>query len=266
MKETSYELLKDVEKKQLGKNKEAKMTIYNALPRKEYEHIDLLTQEYERFPISNEETIDRGFTQFIAIVTSLKSLDPDYSSKNHVRKFLHTLPLKWRSKVTAIEEAKDVATLPLDELIGNLKVYEMVLDNDGVKGLKTVAKQKLSGSKWSSLIITQSQSEVVKNSRAYQWKERENTSPTRVEDNLIDSSPKFVLSSREVSGVILVHIDPIPPGIEKADFDLEDEIHSDSLMEEIDLFLASDESMPPGIVVEIVTRKGIFRFLKECLI
>ncbi|GKC56175.1 hypothetical protein Tco_1083773, partial [Tanacetum coccineum] len=32
MKETSYELLKDNEKKQLGKKEEAKMTIYNALP------------------------------------------------------------------------------------------------------------------------------------------------------------------------------------------------------------------------------------------
>ncbi|GJS71707.1 hypothetical protein Tco_0704548 [Tanacetum coccineum] len=160
MKEMPYELLKDVKKKQLGKNKEAKMTIYNALPRKEYERvfmcktakedwhtliityqgnsqvknckIDLLTQEYERFSILNEETIDSGFTRFNAIVTSLKSLDPDYSSKNHVRKFLCALPLKWRSKVMAIKEAKDLATLLLDELIGNLKVYKMVLDNDVV--------------------------------------------------------------------------------------------------------------------------------------
>ncbi|GKD32269.1 hypothetical protein Tco_1247778, partial [Tanacetum coccineum] len=62
--------------------------------------------------------------------TSLKSLDPDYSNKNHVRRFLRALPLKWRAKETTIEEAKDLATLPLDELIGNLKVYEMVLDND----------------------------------------------------------------------------------------------------------------------------------------
>ncbi|GKD92639.1 hypothetical protein Tco_1372476, partial [Tanacetum coccineum] len=37
-----------------------------------------------------------------------------------------------RAKVTAIEEAKDLATLPLDELIGNLKVYEMILASDGV--------------------------------------------------------------------------------------------------------------------------------------
>nr|GEZ92500.1 UBN2 domain-containing protein [Tanacetum cinerariifolium] len=146
----------------LGKNNEAKTTLYNALPRKEYERvfmcktakvvwhtltithqgnsqvknfkIDLLTQEYEKFSISNEEIIDSGFTRFNAIVTSLKSLDMDYSSKNHVRKFLRAHPLKWRAKVTAIEEAKDLATLSLDELVKILKVYEMILKNDGDNG------------------------------------------------------------------------------------------------------------------------------------
>ncbi|GKD58826.1 hypothetical protein Tco_1296335 [Tanacetum coccineum] len=122
MKETPYELLEDDQKKKLSKNNNAKMTLCNALLRKEYERvfmcktakevwhtliitqqgnsqvknckIDLLTQEYKKFSILNEETIDSGFTRFNAIVTSLKSLDPDYSSKNHVRKFLCALPLK----------------------------------------------------------------------------------------------------------------------------------------------------------------------------
>ncbi|GJX26114.1 zf-CCHC domain-containing protein [Tanacetum coccineum] len=39
MKETLYEHLKDDQKKQLGKNNEVKMTLYNALPRKEYERV-----------------------------------------------------------------------------------------------------------------------------------------------------------------------------------------------------------------------------------
>ncbi|GJU59224.1 MAK10-like protein [Tanacetum coccineum] len=77
-----------------------------------------------------------------AIVTSLKYVHPDYSSKNHVRKFLYAIPLKWRAKVTAIQEAKDLATLPLNELVGNLKVYEMILENDGVVST-TTTKQKV---------------------------------------------------------------------------------------------------------------------------
>ncbi|GKB46449.1 hypothetical protein Tco_0897202 [Tanacetum coccineum] len=92
--------------------------------------------------ISNEETIDSGFTRFNAIVTSLKYLDPDYFSKNHVRKFLLAPSLKWRAKVTAIEEAKYLATIPLDELVGNLKIYEMILENDRVVS-KTTTKDKV---------------------------------------------------------------------------------------------------------------------------
>nr|GEU34409.1 hypothetical protein [Tanacetum cinerariifolium] len=94
--------------------------------------IYLLTQQYKKFSISNEEIIDSGFTHFIAIVISLKYLDKDYSNKSHVRKLLQVLSLRWRLNVMAIEEAKDLAELPLDKLIRNLKVYEMVLRNDGI--------------------------------------------------------------------------------------------------------------------------------------
>ncbi|GJW47323.1 retrovirus-related pol polyprotein from transposon TNT 1-94 [Tanacetum coccineum] len=62
---------------------------------------------------------------FNTVITSLKALDESFSSRNHVRKFLRALPTKWRLKVTAIEETKDLSTLPLDVLIGNLKVYEV---------------------------------------------------------------------------------------------------------------------------------------------
>nr|GEV62088.1 hypothetical protein [Tanacetum cinerariifolium] len=148
MKETPYELLKDVETKQLGKNKEAKMTIYNALPRKEYERIFMCktTKEVWHTLIITHQGNSQDKNCKIDLLTqeyeSLKSLDPDYSSKNHVRKFHRALPLKWRSKVTTIKEVKDLATFPLYELIGNLKVYEIVLDNDGVASKTTKEKVK----------------------------------------------------------------------------------------------------------------------------
>ncbi|GJR84599.1 hypothetical protein Tco_0591813 [Tanacetum coccineum] len=44
------------------------------------------------------------------------------------------------AKVMAIEKAKDLATLPLYELIDNLKVYEMVLEDDGVVSKTTKEK------------------------------------------------------------------------------------------------------------------------------
>ncbi|GJY82694.1 retrovirus-related pol polyprotein from transposon TNT 1-94 [Tanacetum coccineum] len=50
--------------------------------------------------------------------------------RNHVRKSLRALPSKWRPKVTTIDESKDLSKLSLDELVGNLKVYEVVLEKD----------------------------------------------------------------------------------------------------------------------------------------
>ncbi|GJU01322.1 zf-CCHC domain-containing protein [Tanacetum coccineum] len=153
-----FEKQSDELKRRLAKNNEAKMVIYNALPRKEYERIfmcntakdiwktllithqgnnqvkdnkiDLLVQQYEQFVISEDESIDSAFARFNTIITSLKALDEGYSSKNYVRKFLRALHPKWRAKVTAIEESKDLTSLSLDELIGNLKVHEMIIKKD----------------------------------------------------------------------------------------------------------------------------------------
>ncbi|GJT29149.1 hypothetical protein Tco_0909424 [Tanacetum coccineum] len=126
-----FEEQSDDLKKKLAKNNEAKMVLYNALPKKEDERIfmcktakdiwpsllityqgnsqvkdnkiDLLVQQYEQFTILEEESIDSIF----------RALHP-----------------KWRTKVTEIEESKDLSSLALDELIGNLKVHEIVMEKD----------------------------------------------------------------------------------------------------------------------------------------
>ncbi|GJT67662.1 hypothetical protein Tco_1019142 [Tanacetum coccineum] len=146
------------------------MVLYNALPKKEYERIfmcdtaqniwdslitthqgnnqvkdnkiDLFIQKYEEFSITDDETIDCAFSRFNTIITSLKALDESFSSRNHVRKFLRALPSKWRPKVTAIEESKDLSKLSLDELVGNLIVYEVVLEKDLESAKNKKAKYK----------------------------------------------------------------------------------------------------------------------------
>nr|GEV31380.1 UBN2 domain-containing protein [Tanacetum cinerariifolium] len=122
-----FEKQSDELKKRLAKNNEAKMVIYNALPRKEYERIfmcntghkvwktllityqdnsqvkgnkiDLLVQQYEQFIISVDESINSAFTRLNIIINSLKALDEGYSSKNYVWKSLRALHPKWRAKV-----------------------------------------------------------------------------------------------------------------------------------------------------------------------
>ncbi|GJZ80746.1 hypothetical protein Tco_0645740 [Tanacetum coccineum] len=138
-------------------NNKAKMVLYNDLSKKEYERIFMcktaneiwqsflithqdnsqvkdnkidLVQQHEQFTIFEEESIDSGFSRFNTIITSLKALDEGFSSKNCVRKFFRAIHQKWRAKVTAIEELKDLSSLALDELIGNLKVHEVIMEKD----------------------------------------------------------------------------------------------------------------------------------------
>ncbi|GJV69946.1 hypothetical protein Tco_1485455 [Tanacetum coccineum] len=120
------------------------------------------------------------------------------------------------------------------------------------------------------------------------------------QDTSIISSPKIDSLLEEFSGE-LAHIDLIPPGINETDFDPEEEIRlvekllydnssprppeefnsdaviesfspspipvegSDSLMEEIDIFLAPDDSIPPGIENDDYDSEGDILFLEELL-
>ncbi|GJR64028.1 zf-CCHC domain-containing protein [Tanacetum coccineum] len=117
----SFEQQDDDLKKKLAKNNEAKMVLYNALPKKEHDIIFMCNTAkdiWQSLLITHqEESIDSGFVRFNTIITSLKALDESFSSKNYVRKFLRALHPKWRAKVTAIEESKDLSSLALDELI-----------------------------------------------------------------------------------------------------------------------------------------------------
>nr|GEX95722.1 hypothetical protein [Tanacetum cinerariifolium] len=97
------------------------------------------TEIFNEWVIGNREDMVKDIIAEINRKTvSLKALDEGFSSKNYVRKFFRALHPKWCAKVTAIEESNNLTTLPLDELIRNLKVYEEVIKKvfETVKGKK----------------------------------------------------------------------------------------------------------------------------------
>ncbi|GJV73382.1 retrovirus-related pol polyprotein from transposon TNT 1-94 [Tanacetum coccineum] len=89
-----------------------------------------LEKNMNEFSCAIRKNLSSAFARFNTIITSLKALDEGYSSKNYVRKFFRALHPKWRGKVMAIEESKGLTLLSLDELIGNLKVHEMIIKKD----------------------------------------------------------------------------------------------------------------------------------------
>jgi len=52
-------------------------------------------------------------------------LGKSFTTEELVKKILRFLPRSWETKVTAIQEAKDMKAITFDELIGNLQTYEL---------------------------------------------------------------------------------------------------------------------------------------------
>ena len=82
--------------------------------------INMLVHKYELFKMEHDESITEMFTHFTDIINNLKSLGKSYSNSDLVRKILRSLPRTWEAKVTAIQEAKDLNILPLEEILGSI--------------------------------------------------------------------------------------------------------------------------------------------------
>ena len=70
------------------------------------------------------------FTIFIDIINGLKSLGKVYTNVEMVRKFVRCLPRSWGPKVTAIEEAKYLTKMGIDELLGSLLTHEITMKSN----------------------------------------------------------------------------------------------------------------------------------------
>ncbi|XP_070045585.1 uncharacterized protein [Nicotiana tomentosiformis] len=67
---------------------------------------------------------------FTFIINAIQSIGEVIPRNKLVRKILSVLPCSCESKVNAITKAKDLQKLTIDELIGNLKTYEMKKKKD----------------------------------------------------------------------------------------------------------------------------------------
>nr|XP_016473148.1 PREDICTED: uncharacterized protein LOC107795086 [Nicotiana tabacum] len=86
----------------------------------------LLFSQYENFSMKDGETIQEIYTRFTTLTNELRSLGRILTEEERVEKILtRILPVTWESKIIAIQESNNIATLSLDELIGNLETYEL---------------------------------------------------------------------------------------------------------------------------------------------
>ncbi|XP_022866044.1 uncharacterized protein LOC111385848 [Olea europaea var. sylvestris] len=89
--------------------------------------LQMLTSRFEEIRMKDDKSFDEFYAKLNDIVNSSFDLGERIPEPKIVRKVLRSLPEKFRPKVTAIEESKDLDTIKIEELVGSLQTYELTI-------------------------------------------------------------------------------------------------------------------------------------------
>ena len=99
----------------------------------------LRTTKFENLRMMKDESIQDYHLNILDIANAFESLGEKISDGKLVRKILRSLPKRFEMKVTAIEEAQDISSLKVDELIGSLQNFKITVNNKTDKKGKGIA-------------------------------------------------------------------------------------------------------------------------------
>ncbi|KAH9768815.1 Integrase catalytic domain-containing protein [Citrus sinensis] len=120
----------EFEKRKASLNSKAMNVLFCALDKKEFHRVsscESANEIWHKLEVVYEGTNqvkESKISRFTDIVNTLGALGKTFSNSEKVKKIIRSLPKEWRQKKTAIEEAKDLNVLPIDDLIGSLISYE----------------------------------------------------------------------------------------------------------------------------------------------
>jgi hypothetical protein len=89
--------------------------------------------------MKDDESIQDFHMTLLDIANSFEALGEKVSNEKLSRKLLRSLPKRFDMKVTTIEEAHDISTMKVDELVGSLQTFEIVLNERSDKKNKSIA-------------------------------------------------------------------------------------------------------------------------------
>ena len=81
--------------------------------------------------MEEDESFDEFYAKLKDIVNLVFNLGETIPEPKVVRNVLRSLPERFHTKITAIEESKDIDSISLTELVGNLQTYELGLTRIG---------------------------------------------------------------------------------------------------------------------------------------
>ena len=111
-------------------------TTYEGTKAIKYSKLQRLTTSFKEIKMEEDKSFDEFYAKLKDIVNLVFNLGENIPEPKAVRKVLRSLLERFHAKITAIEESKDINSIPLTELVGNLQTYELGLTRIG-KGNKS---------------------------------------------------------------------------------------------------------------------------------
>ncbi|XP_012853834.1 PREDICTED: uncharacterized protein LOC105973358 [Erythranthe guttata] len=104
----------------------------------------MLATRFEDLRMEENETVSEFNSKLCDISNEAHGLGETYPEVKLVRKVLRSMPDRFAYKITAIEEASDVDSLRLEDLIGNLQTFENKLNISRMDKERKIALQSVS--------------------------------------------------------------------------------------------------------------------------
>ena len=112
--------------------------------------------------MEEDESFDGFYAKLKDMVNSTFNLRETIPKPKVVRKVLRSLPERFHAKITAIAKSKDIDSIPLTELVGNLQTYEL-----GLTRIRKGSKSKSMALKAKSNEIEESSDDEDSNMKSY---------------------------------------------------------------------------------------------------
>ncbi|KAF3646923.1 putative serine/threonine-protein kinase CTR1-like [Capsicum annuum] len=110
--ETANEAWEKLKKEYQGSDRVRQMQILN------------LKRDFESLKMQEDETIAEYFEKISLLVSKIKLVGGDFKDDRIVEKILVTIPERFESKISSLEESKDLSTISVEELISALQAQE----------------------------------------------------------------------------------------------------------------------------------------------
>jgi hypothetical protein len=225
---------------------------------------------FEQLKMKEDETIGKYFLRVEELVNEMKALGEKIEERSLVQKILRSLPDRFNTKVSTIEELSDLKALEFDQILGMLTAYEMRI----IKDKPTSREASFKAYKNEDFELDEIEAKFVRRLKKGSWKYKgklpfkcfncckighfENKWPHEIRDQTYDGEEKhkhknFFKGNNFKNKSLCVNNDDDPSDNEDNDSSIEDKLNDFILMakEDYDNKITGSDANEEEVVVDL---------------